>query len=453
MSGALQIDMPEGHFQSRAVLVTGAHFDMRASHLLMAKAAWESVRPAEPAAEVAVGTSTVRVAESDHPPRPSSPFEVFVPVRGCAVEHPVTVPVSPAPPAARTRTEPSRVADDGALLIVPPSVPVDVTEDDVTEDALLPRAPAAAVQVDAEPRCPPLPAPRPSTFADLLDAGAEGDGTVDAPGSLRLVSGRRGAGAACSESTQDPLFTVFEEYMHAKGTGLPAPAHSLPPDANAADYNLMMDQLVSEADRLDVQFSTHLSLMDQRGDAEGVSAVALSTSLLDAGPSRGHTPAPDAAGSGVEGPAASASANRAEAGASTHAAMAGVDAPAATAGAASPDAADSDEDEDAGEELLESRIATRATRRAVASGQVVGRSALKPRKSMKDKKKSNRKCRNFCRNCGALSTPQWRCGPEGPRTLCNACGVRWRKGLPLKPKEEQPPAPAWTDEECWSEEE
>lgn len=156
MSGALQIDMPEGHFQSRAVLVTGAHFDMRASHLLMAKAAWESVRPAEPAAEVAVGTSTVRVAESDHPPRPSSPFEVFVPVRGCAVEHPVTVPVSPAPPAARTRTEPSRVADDGALLIVPPSVPVDVTEDDVTEDALLPRAPAAAVQVRFTTRRPPF---------------------------------------------------------------------------------------------------------------------------------------------------------------------------------------------------------------------------------------------------------------------------------------------------------
>jgi hypothetical protein len=22
-------------------------------------------------------------------------------------------------------------------------------------------------------------------------------------------------------------------------------------------------------------------------------------------------------------------------------------------------------------------------------------------------------------------------GPEGPKTLCNACGVRFRKGLPL----------------------
>ena len=32
-----------------------------------------------------------------------------------------------------------------------------------------------------------------------------------------------------------------------------------------------------------------------------------------------------------------------------------------------------------------------------------------------------------CRDCGTTSTPQWRGGPEGARTLCNACGVRWRK--------------------------
>ncbi len=36
-----------------------------------------------------------------------------------------------------------------------------------------------------------------------------------------------------------------------------------------------------------------------------------------------------------------------------------------------------------------------------------------------------------CRNCGTHHTPQWRCGPEGPRSLCNACGVRYKKGLPL----------------------
>jgi hypothetical protein len=34
-----------------------------------------------------------------------------------------------------------------------------------------------------------------------------------------------------------------------------------------------------------------------------------------------------------------------------------------------------------------------------------------------------------CRACGAHATPQWRCGPDGPRTLCNACGVRYKKGL------------------------
>ncbi|CAL4933742.1 unnamed protein product [Urochloa decumbens] len=33
-----------------------------------------------------------------------------------------------------------------------------------------------------------------------------------------------------------------------------------------------------------------------------------------------------------------------------------------------------------------------------------------------------------CRHCGTEETPQWRAGPEGPCTLCNACGVRYRSG-------------------------
>lgn len=32
-----------------------------------------------------------------------------------------------------------------------------------------------------------------------------------------------------------------------------------------------------------------------------------------------------------------------------------------------------------------------------------------------------------CIDCGAQKTPQWREGPDGPRTLCNACGVRYKK--------------------------
>eukprot|EP00201_Polytomella_parva_P005320 CAMPEP_0175078756 /NCGR_PEP_ID=MMETSP0052_2-20121109/24345_1 /TAXON_ID=51329 ORGANISM="Polytomella parva, Strain SAG 63-3" /NCGR_SAMPLE_ID=MMETSP0052_2 /ASSEMBLY_ACC=CAM_ASM_000194 /LENGTH=321 /DNA_ID=CAMNT_0016348813 /DNA_START=390 /DNA_END=1355 /DNA_ORIENTATION=+ len=30
----------------------------------------------------------------------------------------------------------------------------------------------------------------------------------------------------------------------------------------------------------------------------------------------------------------------------------------------------------------------------------------------------------YCMECGTTSTPQWREGPMGPKTLCNACGVR-----------------------------
>ena len=32
-----------------------------------------------------------------------------------------------------------------------------------------------------------------------------------------------------------------------------------------------------------------------------------------------------------------------------------------------------------------------------------------------------------CTNCGRVNTPQWRIGPEGPKSLCNACGVHYRK--------------------------
>uniref|UniRef100_M1ATZ4 AG-motif binding protein-2 n=3 Tax=Solanum tuberosum TaxID=4113 RepID=M1ATZ4_SOLTU len=33
-----------------------------------------------------------------------------------------------------------------------------------------------------------------------------------------------------------------------------------------------------------------------------------------------------------------------------------------------------------------------------------------------------------CQHCGADKTPQWRAGPLGPKTLCNACGVRYKSG-------------------------
>ncbi|XP_019178239.1 PREDICTED: GATA transcription factor 11-like [Ipomoea nil] len=33
-----------------------------------------------------------------------------------------------------------------------------------------------------------------------------------------------------------------------------------------------------------------------------------------------------------------------------------------------------------------------------------------------------------CTHCEVTKTPQWREGPMGPKTLCNACGVRYRSG-------------------------
>ncbi|KAK9825261.1 hypothetical protein WJX74_004332 [Apatococcus lobatus] len=32
-----------------------------------------------------------------------------------------------------------------------------------------------------------------------------------------------------------------------------------------------------------------------------------------------------------------------------------------------------------------------------------------------------------CIQCGSMQTPQWREGPLGPKTLCNACGVKWQR--------------------------
>ncbi|XP_010930849.1 GATA transcription factor 3-like [Elaeis guineensis] len=33
-----------------------------------------------------------------------------------------------------------------------------------------------------------------------------------------------------------------------------------------------------------------------------------------------------------------------------------------------------------------------------------------------------------CIHCLATDTPQWRAGPAGPGTLCNACGIRFKSG-------------------------
>ncbi|KAL0137603.1 putative white collar 2 protein [Mucor lusitanicus] len=49
----------------------------------------------------------------------------------------------------------------------------------------------------------------------------------------------------------------------------------------------------------------------------------------------------------------------------------------------------------------------------------------------KDKWKRRKKHKGadeyVCSDCGTTSSPEWRKGPHGPKTLCNACGLRWAK--------------------------
>ncbi|KAF8014315.1 hypothetical protein BT93_H0224 [Corymbia citriodora subsp. variegata] len=50
-----------------------------------------------------------------------------------------------------------------------------------------------------------------------------------------------------------------------------------------------------------------------------------------------------------------------------------------------------------------------------------------------------------CLHCGSEKTPQWRAGPQGPKTLCNACGVRFKSGR-LVPEYRPANSPTFTSE-------
>ncbi|RGB28029.1 hypothetical protein C1646_746062 [Rhizophagus diaphanus] len=51
-------------------------------------------------------------------------------------------------------------------------------------------------------------------------------------------------------------------------------------------------------------------------------------------------------------------------------------------------------------------------------------SPSKPRKKKKPKVEEEE---YVCTDCGTVESPEWRKGPQGPKTLCNACGLRWAK--------------------------
>lgn len=38
----------------------------------------------------------------------------------------------------------------------------------------------------------------------------------------------------------------------------------------------------------------------------------------------------------------------------------------------------------------------------------------------------------MCAQCQSTDSPEWRKGPNGPKELCNACGLRYAKTLAVK---------------------
>ncbi|KAL0251994.1 hypothetical protein GEMRC1_001206 [Eukaryota sp. GEM-RC1] len=66
----------------------------------------------------------------------------------------------------------------------------------------------------------------------------------------------------------------------------------------------------------------------------------------------------------------------------------------------------------------ELEISPRRKRRPVSAEEK--RPSKKPRRAMES---------HYCHKCGTMDTPEWRKGPDGPKTLCNACGLAWSKSL------------------------
>ncbi|CAH9109900.1 unnamed protein product [Cuscuta europaea] len=78
------------------------------------------------------------------------------------------------------------------------------------------------------------------------------------------------------------------------------------------------------------------------------------------------------------------------------------------------------------EDEYESRKPIKTT--CMDDGLSVSKRRRKSSPTKKKKAKKKRKTGRKCSHCETAETPQWRRGPMGPNTLCNACGVRYKSG-------------------------
>lgn len=61
-------------------------------------------------------------------------------------------------------------------------------------------------------------------------------------------------------------------------------------------------------------------------------------------------------------------------------------------------------------------------------GMRFGEPAAKKQKKRAEAQTGGAQFQRRCSHCQVQKTPQWRTGPLGPKTLCNACGVRFKSG-------------------------
>jgi hypothetical protein len=66
---------------------------------------------------------------------------------------------------------------------------------------------------------------------------------------------------------------------------------------------------------------------------------------------------------------------------------------------------------------------TAVSHAAIDSKEAVGQQETK-QKMMRKKKRLKDSGRYVCAICSTVDSPEWREGPMGPRTLCNACGCK-----------------------------
>lgn len=80
------------------------------------------------------------------------------------------------------------------------------------------------------------------------------------------------------------------------------------------------------------------------------------------------------------------------------------------------------------ENVAESQLVTKMPKQASGEPKKKKKIKLSPPLAQADGNQNASQPVRKCMHCDITKTPQWRAGPMGPKTLCNACGVRYKSG-------------------------